>query len=54
MEVDPPFGKANWKDDDSDQESTHSGDEKSPTPKNLADTSTVAPYIEETSATTTP
>jgi hypothetical protein len=54
MEVDPPFGKAVWREDDSDGEAAHSGDEKSPTPRNLADASTFAPDIEETSANTTP
>ena len=54
MEVDTPFQSSAWKDEDSDGDAAHSGDERTPTPMNLADASTANSDIEETSTPGTP
>jgi hypothetical protein len=54
MDVDSPFHSSAWKDEDSDGDAAHSGDEKTPTPMNISEASTANSNIEEATTPTTP
>ena len=54
MDVDAPLLNSAWKDDDSDGDAAHSGDEKIPTPMNIADASPATLDRGESTTPTTP
>jgi hypothetical protein len=54
MDVDTPLRNSAWKEDDSDGDAAHSGDEKMPPPMNIADASPATSDRRESTAPSTP
>ena len=53
MDTDTAYHTSAWKDEDSDGDAAHSGDEKTPNPKNLSDASSLTSDINESFITNT-